>query len=186
MRWRNCVVTIAALCVGAAPMANPQEASSGPSLSATVTFIQQKLNQIGPLQFANYVHDNASGQDWIVQKYFEVSNVKPYTDNCGITYHSTVKNNGKVTGDSDAGIPFRQADDVTILPIEQVWKELDSKDGNTTWTYRPDPAVWVLRVRRGDGTFNELDFTDQTMADRVAKALVHAIELCGGGNKDPF
>jgi hypothetical protein len=24
------------------------------------------------------------------------------------------------------------------------------------------------------------------MANRVAKALVHAVELCGGGNKDPF
>jgi hypothetical protein len=28
-------------------------------------------------------------------------------------------------------------------------------------------------------------FHDEDTADRVAKALVHAVELCGGGNKDP-
>jgi len=29
-------------------------------------------------------------------------------------------------------------------------------------------------------------FREEETADRVAKAMVHAIELCGGGNKDPF
>jgi hypothetical protein len=31
-----------------------------------------------------------------------------------------------------------------------------------------------------------LVFRDEEMANRVAKALVHAVELCGGGNKDKF
>jgi hypothetical protein len=30
-------------------------------------------------------------------------------------------------------------------------------------------------------------FRDEDMANRVAKALVHAVELCGGGGKpEPF
>jgi len=29
-------------------------------------------------------------------------------------------------------------------------------------------------------------FRDEEMADRIAKAMLHAIELCGGGNKEPF
>jgi hypothetical protein len=29
-------------------------------------------------------------------------------------------------------------------------------------------------------------FRDEDTANRVAKAMVHAVELCGGGNKDPF
>jgi hypothetical protein len=39
-----------------------------------------------------------------------------------------------------------------------------------------------------DGSFREVSFTfrDEDSANRVAKALTHAIELCGGGNKDPF
>jgi hypothetical protein len=31
-----------------------------------------------------------------------------------------------------------------------------------------------------------LVFRDEEMANRVAKAMLHAVELCGGGNKDPF
>jgi hypothetical protein len=33
---------------------------------------------------------------------------------------------------------------------------------------------------------NWFPFTDADLADRVAKAITHAIELCGGGNKEPF
>ncbi len=29
-------------------------------------------------------------------------------------------------------------------------------------------------------------FRDEDTANRVAKAMLHAVELCGGGNKDPF
>jgi len=34
----------------------------------------------------------------------------------------------------------------------------------------------------------EIDYTfrDENTANRVAKAMVHAVELCGGGNKEPF
>ena len=31
-----------------------------------------------------------------------------------------------------------------------------------------------------------LTFRDEETANRVAKALTHAVELCGGGNKEPF
>jgi hypothetical protein len=29
-------------------------------------------------------------------------------------------------------------------------------------------------------------FADEDTANRVAKAMIHAVELCGGGDKDPF
>jgi hypothetical protein len=31
-----------------------------------------------------------------------------------------------------------------------------------------------------------LVFRDEETANRVAKAILHAVELCGGGNKEPF
>ena len=164
----------------------PRPADSGPTLEATLTFIQQKINGVGKLNFANYVHDNSNGSDWIVRKTFEISNFRANAATCRIDFHSTVANNGQVTGDGDYWFSLRDAEDVVILPVEQAWKEIDSKDGNTTWSYKSDPAVSVLRVRRKGGIANEFDFTDQEMADRVAKAVTHAIELCGGGSKDPF
>jgi hypothetical protein len=41
-------------------------------------------------------------------------------------------------------------------------------------------------VRRPKGLENAFLFSEETMAGRVAKAIVHAVELCDGGNKDPF
>jgi hypothetical protein len=32
----------------------------------------------------------------------------------------------------------------------------------------------------------QVDFLDEELANRLAKALVHAVELCGGGDKYPF
>jgi hypothetical protein len=31
-----------------------------------------------------------------------------------------------------------------------------------------------------------LRFYEDTLADRVSKALQHAVNLCGGGNQEPF
>lgn len=52
------------------------------------------------------------------------------------------------------------------------------------------PSITMLVLR---GPHNKelmsLNLTDANMADRVAKAMTHAVELCGGGNggnKDPF
>jgi hypothetical protein len=36
------------------------------------------------------------------------------------------------------------------------------------------------------GKEDMLTFRDEETANRLAKALLHAVELCGGGNKDPF
>ena len=33
---------------------------------------------------------------------------------------------------------------------------------------------------------NMFPFTNADLANRVAKAITHAVELCGGGNKDLF
>jgi hypothetical protein len=163
----------------------PKPVDSGPSLAATLQFIQERVLQQGKVNYAAYVHDNSAGNDWTVQKAVEITNIVPRPETCILSYHFKLWNNGTIAIDQDAGIPFRDAEDVIILPVEQAWKEVDSKAGNTTWSYRSDPPVFILRVRRKVG-YNEINFTDEAMANRVAKAMVHAIELCGGGNKDPF
>ena len=166
----------------------PRPADAGPTLDATLSFIQQKMSGIGSMNYANYIHDNKDGNDWIVQKNYEISNVTSNPSACMINFRQAEKNNGKsIYDNTGASIPFRDAEDVVVLPIEQAWKEADSKSGNTTWSYRSDPEVYVMRVRRkNNGGLNDIFFFDSALADRVAKAVVHAIELCGGGNKDPF
>ena len=48
------------------------------------------------------------------------------------------------------------------------------------------PDLFVLTTRRPNNQEDVFMFLDETLANRVAKALIHAVELCGGGNKDPF
>ena len=48
------------------------------------------------------------------------------------------------------------------------------------------PAIWVLLVRKSNGHTNTVDFRDRDMAERVAKAMRHAAELCGGAGAMPF
>jgi hypothetical protein len=122
-----------------------------------------------------------------VQKSLEYSSVVPHPESCLLSFHFKGSDNGAAFFDGDAGVPLQQVEDVMILPVEQSIKETDSKNGNTTRSYRSDPPIFVLRVRRQKGAgSNEFDFTDEALANRVAKAMVHAVELCGGGSKDPF
>jgi hypothetical protein len=86
-------------------------------------------------------------------------------------------------------------------------KEADASAGHPEWSARVDPSVFVLRLSTGVMDFEtctnqasgpptcthgkeaaklEFYFFDESMANRVAQAMVHAVELCGGGNKDPF
>src|SRR5580700_11220871 len=45
----------------------PKPADEGPSLEVTMKFIQDKLNDVGAVNYATYTHDNAAGNDWTNQ-----------------------------------------------------------------------------------------------------------------------
>src|SRR5579875_2424645 len=163
----------------------PRPPGAGPSLAATLQFIQEKLSTLGKVEYAAYVHDNAAGNDWVVQHHTEYSRIRADESTCRIDFHFKQSTGSGTATEGDFWVPLRTAEDVVILHIEQAWKEYDSKAGHPTWSAKSDPPLYVLRVRRQHGNgVNEFDFTDGELADRVAKAMVHAIELCGGGKVD--
>jgi len=69
----------------------PMPAPDGPSLAATMQFIQDKLQERGRLNFAVYTHDNADGKDYIDQYSSEASNIVADPAACSINYHRNVK-----------------------------------------------------------------------------------------------
>jgi peptidyl-prolyl cis-trans isomerase A (cyclophilin A) len=83
-------------------------------------------------------------------------------------------------------ISLRQVLNLTIRPAEESQKKTDADAGHPTYTSRFEPPVWILEVRSEGNVRNYLYFNDEDMADHLAKAMVHAVELCGGGSKDPF
>jgi hypothetical protein len=76
--------------------------------------------------------------------------------------------------------------DFILLPQEQNQKRIDTRNGHAAWDSQIKPGLFTIVTRRPKGLENAFLFSEEDMAQRVATALQHAIELCGGGNKEPF
>ena len=164
----------------------PQPAADGPSLAATMQFIQAKLQERGRLNFAVYTHDNVDGKDYIDQYSSEATNFVADPAACSISYHRNVKRNGAVLTDDNVSYSLHDVQDLTVMPAEQDFKKEYAAAGHPTWDARVDPPLFLVIARKAGSQGNGFYFPSEELANRVAKALVHAVELCGGGSKEPF
>lgn len=164
----------------------PKPADSGPSLAVTMQFIQEKLIGLGTVNYATYVHDNIVGNNWGDQFSVQATNIIADPATCRVTYHWKSTRNGSVTSDIDAFFSLHDVVDIVVTSLEQNMKQLNTAAGHPSYDVKADPPVFVLEAQRSGNVMNVFDFTDEDMANRVAKAMVHAVELCGGGNKEPF
>jgi hypothetical protein len=87
--------------------------------------------------------------------------------------------------DKDLGFALKDVQEVVVKTCEQNLKEAQSKAGYPEYSNRVDPPVFVIIVKKKNGR-DYFFLYDESLANRIAKALVHAVELCGGGSKDPF
>jgi hypothetical protein len=159
----------------------PEPADSGPSLAVTMKFIQDKLNQQGEVTFV--LRNLDAPQDDPAVRYGQESNhVIADPAVCRISYHRhETMNEVIVAFDRDLWFDLRDVERLEVRTGQQHFKKV-----YPTYNYRTDPPIFVLVAREADNKEFEFNFTEEEMADRVAKAMVHAVELCGGGNKDPF
>jgi hypothetical protein len=165
----------------------PKSADSGPSLEATMKFIQDKLNSIGPVKFVALTHDGETGDNWKNWHMEEDSKVNADTAACIVNFHFKEVLGGTVRQDKHAWIPLKAVHDITVLPEQQYLNELDSANGHPLRNSRVDPPVFVVKVTGlSSNDYSALVFLNEDLASRVAKAMVHAVELCGGGNKGRF
>ena len=163
----------------------PKPADDGPSLADTMKFIEEKLGSIGQVNYVAYNHDNTAGTNGTNKFSSEASNVRASVQSCLIGYHWRDIEEGEVLNDMDVWFPLKDVQEVVVQTMEQDLKETSSKAGHPEYSIRVDPPVFVIAVKRKNGG-NPFVLYDESLANRIAKALVHAVELCGGGNKDPF
>jgi hypothetical protein len=150
-------------------------------------FIQDKLSGLGQVNYVAYNHDNAGeSEDWVTHFSTEDTNVVADPAACKISYHEKRIKDDKVTSDADFWFSLSELQDVIVMPREQLLKKVNTKDGHPSWDARIDPPVYMLVARKDENTEWYFYFFDQDLANRAAKAMVHGIELCGGGNKSPF
>jgi hypothetical protein len=170
----------------------PKPADEGPSLEVTMKFIQDKLSGIGPVNYALHYHDDVSGNDGTSQWKVEATKVVADASACRVSNHFRQEfeegNFGAVLVDGDFGLSLKAVANILVMPIEQLHKEWDKAAGHTSLSYKVDSPVFFLRVRRTDTKeASDFVFFEEELTNRVAKAMVHAFELCGGGGKpEPF
>ena len=170
------------------PVAPPPQPVSGPSLAVTMQFVQEKLNGLGQVNYVGYNHDNAGNRrrlgNQLQPPLTQTSLPIPPPARSAIT-RRRIKDD-KVTSDADFWFNLSEMQEVVIMPREQLLKKVNTSDGHPSWDARVDPPVFILAARKDENTEWYFYFFDQDLANRVAKAMVHGIELCGGGNKSPF
>ena len=166
----------------------PQPAADGPSLAVTMQFIQDKMNEQGKINYALYTHDNAKGEDWpVYQISIQVANVIADPATCRITWHKVTTNGGVVGIDKDFSLDLRNVLSFEVRTSVHEAKVEDTANGNPAWDKRQDPPYFAVTAKLRGNTETPFFFSSEEMANRVAKAMVHAVELCGGGgNKEPF
>jgi len=189
--WIVSVLSLAFLAVGLAvaqnaPAPAPKPADSGPSLAVTMQFIQEGLSQLGQVNYAAYNYDNADGTRWTTQFSTVDTNVVADAAACRISYHEKRTKDGSVTSDTDYWFSLHEVKDVIVEPREKLLKKVNTANGHPSWDAKIGPPITMLLARKAENTEWYFYFLDEDQANRVAKAMTHAVELCGGGNKDPF
>jgi hypothetical protein len=91
--------------------------------------------------------------------------------------------NGGAVPPSKASISFRRVEKLEVGAEEEAQNRVPAQNGVRS-TIAPVVFRLALKYRSGEQVMIRL--RDEDTATRMAKAMTHATELCGGGSKDPF
>jgi hypothetical protein len=194
----------------------PRQADSGPSLEVTAKFIQDKVAEQGVIKFAVLSQDTVDDtyDDYTDYESFDSTGFSIDVSKCSFRAQSetTIHNPGRKSEDDrdysyDGRGSLGSIKQLQVVPASTWWTQ---GGAGTGWTRRIEPPFFVLSLHGPKLTEDKcpdsgkaavdcrdagypdwlaltLAFRDEETASRVAKALVHAVELCGGGGQpEPF
>jgi peptidyl-prolyl cis-trans isomerase A (cyclophilin A) len=177
-----------AVLVAAAPSATTGDGE--PTLPETMKFIQSKLSALGKVSFVAVSKDAIHGTTISNLRSERASSVVADARTCTIHYHWTTTLDDQSQSDQDIQFSFKVIAKIEIMPLQDALNKTSVADGHPELIVQStNPQLWNLLVTRSDvpKQFNHFSFDDENIADRIAKAMTHAAELCGAGaNKEPF
>jgi len=186
---------------GSAPLAQqpanqPAQAADGPSLQDTMKSIQDQLNAIGTV---SYVETNmmpaTAGTDATEMKIgmkVAMSNAVADPGHCRLSFHLQVTAQSldqdvpsdPSVAESDGLLNISDIKNVTVEPYQTYENELYAKIPGTRLTVSISPAIPYLIMHTVIGTDGGMFyFNNDDDANRAAKVLTHAIELCSDAQK---
>jgi hypothetical protein len=162
------------------------QASAGPSLAETLKFIVDKINFEGRITWtSDYTNPPSTTTS------YEQTASLPERGTCTILISKRF--GSQIQGGSL--LSLRRVAKVELLPAPDAQNRFEDKFQAEIQSHNPSfpvkrnpvtrtsPPIFVLRITTPAGGWRDLIFSDETLADRVAKAMVHAAELCGAGSK---
>lgn len=177
-----CITPVVLLAFAAAGMAQtavpppPKPADSGPSLAVTLQFIQEKVNSIGAVNWNAFAATSEAPHRTSVE--VTIPSIDPSSCTMSYRYQEPPTSAGYTET-----LAFADVEDVTVGPWEQY---IDRVNAAANVASTQPPTLYLAFNRPNKKGHMGLFFQDASLADRVAKAITHAVELCGGGNKEPF
>jgi hypothetical protein len=201
----------------ATPPAKP--ADNGPTLAATMQFIQEKLSEQGQVGWAETKSNNPG---FNFRNFVNVADVMADPATCTLYTTETVEYNvdfpsgkvlkpgGPVTADDlhthtveTDTIPFKQVEKITVEKKLDLEYQALAEAAHPEITVTVTPPVFYVKFWASSAVFSvhasytkgnhapvEMAVTsktdgitirDEETANKIAKAMTHAMELCGGG-----
>jgi hypothetical protein len=163
----------------------PAPNAARPSLKDTTRFVQEQLNAAGPLSYGLRRHDVATGKTSETNNSAFTSNVKVLVYKkpkigmqCLFSYHDKETQDDEVIEDRDLGVLLNDIDQVSVTPVEAIDQELHPSRKTTITA-----PVFRMDLHSADGGDNFLFFSSEELANDIAKAITHAVELCVNGEQ---
>jgi hypothetical protein len=189
----------------------PQPAAdkpAGPSLEVTLKFIQDKVNQQGSIVYVESWNNAVSGASSPAKESSVETQVTAIDPAGGLSLQQTFKSldsarSGTRSATATLQMQFKDVEKLEVLnsidfkhrKAPQMMFQIDPPYFEVLVHLVPGKTVqhhtvWVESGKNGktsesDSNVGEfvLHFRDEETADRMAKAMIHAVELCGGGSK---
>lgn len=173
---------------------------------ATMKFIQDKMNDQRPV----FTEMSSNLNPMSSRSYSLLSDVVADVSTCTLhVKHKVTAPDGAWENIETSTIPFKDVDSIAVESAQDMANRQAAENGHpeVSVSYKHDEYLLSLNGAKKDafsfhrvstngkeppqstdstGSLVNLSFRDQQTADRIAKAMTHAVELCGGGNKDPF
>jgi hypothetical protein len=175
----------------ARPPTTAQGTGGGPNLAETLKFVTDKIGYEGTL---NWVVSSTNPSQSFSYSYGQSASV-PSSGTCALNLAKQIRSDGQKPNLSIGGYPLslRRVAQIEVLPFVEAQARRNDKDGSSYTAFRRDiknqisVPIFVARITTPAGGWRDLIFQDEALANRVAKAMVHAAELCGAGaNSEPF
>jgi hypothetical protein len=170
-------------------------ATGSPSLAETLNFIADKLTTQGRVDanWADTVPDYTGPpiRSSLSVNYFRLT---PNVATCSLSFDSMEG----YPPTSGARLSLRRIGKIELLKLKDYLASFDRTVAIKDATKNASQHLTKLQIVEASPTFvlnitspavdaKQLYFSDGTLADRVANAMVHAAELCGAGaNREPF